>query len=269
MSYRTSSMEVHDAPPLRPPGPLPRAPGATAFSVISMAHVALGYVSKRCKGASGEGKLTDLAWMKTYIGTETAITGHLTPEEFGCYERLRRHYWQHGSLPEDNGRLIRITGVAPDQWIAMADAIGLLLAEALPKLEQERWQAAGSREKKIAAGKLGASKRWGADTKNSKSNGSANGKPMADAIAKPPVCQWPSASASDEVRFEEGLAPPPMRARETAPSEEPLEPFSTDSEARSYLRRKGVPDEQLETLTNKLQAWRLYESEIAKFERAA
>ncbi|MGO4841244.1 DUF1376 domain-containing protein, partial [Rhizobiaceae sp. 2RAB30] len=48
--------------------------------------------------------------MKTYIGDEAAVTGHLTAEEFGAYERLRRHYWQHGGLPDDEARLTRITG---------------------------------------------------------------------------------------------------------------------------------------------------------------
>lgn len=105
--------------------------------------------------------MSDLAWMKTFIGTETALTGHLTPEEFGAYERARRHYWQHGNLPEDDARLVRITGVDLGRWAAVASAIILLLADALPRLDQERVAASVKREKKIAAGRKRADARWG------------------------------------------------------------------------------------------------------------
>ncbi|MER8844036.1 DUF1376 domain-containing protein [Mesorhizobium australicum] len=147
--------------------------------------------------------MTDLAWMKVYIGTETAQTGHLTAEEFGAYERLRRHWWQHGSLPDDEPRLMRISGIDPGRWQDVANAIGPLMSESIRRLDQERSDATVKREKKVAAGHRGAEARWRID---GKSNASANGTSMAeplDTMAEPSVCQWPSASASDSSALDE------------------------------------------------------------------
>ncbi|ESW91721.1 hypothetical protein X773_01190 [Mesorhizobium sp. LSJC285A00] len=179
--------------------------------------------------------MTDLAWMKTYIGTETALTAHLTAEEFGAYERLRRHYWQHGSMPSDDARLVRISGIDPERWEAVAQAIGPLMSEGLQRLDAERSDATIKREKKVAAGHRGAEARWRI---NGKTNALANGTTMADAseeMAEPSVCQWPSASASasdssalDEK--EEGLEP--ARAK-------PNVLTMSMAEARAHLEKEG------------------------------
>ena len=96
--------------------------------------------------------MTDLAWMKTLYrhrdGPDRPSHGRRIA---GAYERLRRHYWQHGNLPEGDARLIRISSVEPDRWAAIAPAIFPLLATALPKLDQERSEASGKREKKVAS----------------------------------------------------------------------------------------------------------------------
>jgi uncharacterized protein YdaU (DUF1376 family) len=177
--------------------------------------------------------MTDLAWMKTYIGTETAFTGHLTAEEFGAYERLRRHCWQHGGLPDDGARLTRISGIEPERWASIASAIVPLLAEALPRLDSERLEAATKREKKVAAGRKGAEARWFLD---GKPIANANGKPMADAMRMPMENQWPSASALDEERYEEGLAPTRARARER----DAIPQVSTLAAAEAWLRKNGI-----------------------------
>lgn len=156
--------------------------------------------------------MTDLAWMKTYIGTETAQTGHLTAEEFGAYERLRRHYWQHGMLPDDNTRLMRITGVDVDRWEPVRSAICSLFADGwrLPRLDEERSTAAEKREMAIGRGKKGADARW---KKNASSNALSNASSMQEAMQKAMLEHYPSASASEEVRNEEGVAPTHAHAR--------------------------------------------------------
>lgn len=183
--------------------------------------------------------MTDLAWMKTYIGTETALTGHLTAEEFGAYERLRRHHWQHRRLPDDETRLMRIAGVEPEQWHRIASAIVPLLAEALPRLDQERAEAAAKREKKVAAGRKGAASRW----QNGTTSANANSKTMATAMADASFCQWPSASASDEVRYEERLVPTRTHARDLPSDHSPTERidrrFSDKNGAGAWLAAQG------------------------------
>jgi uncharacterized protein YdaU (DUF1376 family) len=203
--------------------------------------------------------------MKTYIGDEAALTGHLTAEEFGAYERLRRHCWQHGSLPDGDARLMRIGGVEPERWSDVASAIIPLLAEALPKLDQERSEAAEKREKKIAAGQKGARKRWG---ENSSINSSAigtttstpngNGAAMAEPIAT-------STSTRSKGAYEEGLAPTRTHthAREAEPSEYPFDPPETVEQGRRFLEARGVKPEEMEAKLTKLMNWRLYPSEVA------
>jgi len=162
--------------------------------------------------------MTDLAWMPLYIGDEAAVTGHLTAEEFGAYERLRRHYWQHGNLPDDAGRLTRITGIEPERWPAVREAIGSLVEDALSRLADQRADAEAKRERKVAAGRKGARSRWRSAEADGKRNAVANGKRMAEPLANALPNQWPPAPAPDEERYEEGLVPTRMHARETIPS---------------------------------------------------
>jgi uncharacterized protein YdaU (DUF1376 family) len=55
--------------------------------------------------------------MPLYIADYLADTAHLTATESGAYLHLIMHYWQHGSLPEDDDRLARIAaGMAVEQW---------------------------------------------------------------------------------------------------------------------------------------------------------
>lgn len=209
--------------------------------------------------------MSGLAWMKTYIGTETAITGHLTAEEFGAYERLRRHLWQHGVIPEDEERLSRITGMDVDRWRKIANAITPLLADAIANLLQERISAANKRQKKIDAGKKGAESRWqnhGKTIDHADTDSKANGSRMANDIAQPMRNQWPSASASDEVRYEEELALSRTHARDLEPSEYPLDPPETAEEGRAFLERRKVPEEQIEHLLSRLMNFQLYERDL-------
>lgn len=182
--------------------------------------------------------MSDLAWMKTYIGDEAAVTGHLTAEEFGAYERLRRHFWQHGQLPEDDARLSRIIGLDPDRWQNMASAIVPLMANAMAKLERERTEAASRRAKRVAAGKAGAAAKWGSGNNNGNRNADANGKGMANAMAKPMPLPRAPAPAPDEERYEERLVP---AGQSRISSQEEYDAYSLERETRrnAYAAAKG------------------------------
>lgn len=215
--------------------------------------------------------MTDLAWMKTYIGDEAALTGHLTPEEFGCYERLRRHYWQHNSIPDEEGRLIRITGVDPDRWPAIRSAIEPLFGEGwrLERLDQERSDAAEKREKKIAAGRKGAQSRWGNGATNSNTNADANGKRIAEPMAEEWQPQWQTHRFANSHQHQHHnqqayeSSHQPTRARDTEPTEYPIDPPENADAGRRFLESKGVKPEDMQSKLTKLMAFRLYPSEIA------
>lgn len=125
-------------------------------------------------------------------------------------------------MPDEQGRLSRITGVEPDRWPAVREAIEELVGAALQRLSDQREQAAAKRERKVAAGRKGAQTRWGgaeADSKgNAVANANANGRTIATAIAEPMRNQWPPAPAPDEERYEEGLVLTRTHAREPIPS---------------------------------------------------
>lgn len=204
--------------------------------------------------------MTDLAWMKTYIGDEAALTGHLTPEEFCAYERMRRHYWQHGSLPDDDDRLIRITGIDVERWPAVREGIRSLFDDGwrLTRLDQERSEASDKRERAIRRSQKAAEARWGKPA-NASSNAASNANRMHQAVPQAMLEQCPPAPAPDEVRYEEGLVP--TRTREE--NEYPLDPPETAEQGRRFLESRGVKPQDMEAKLTKLMAWRLYPSEVA------
>lgn len=214
--------------------------------------------------------MTDLAWMKTYIGDEAALTGHLTAEEFGAYERLRRHYWQHGRLPDDDSRRMRVTGVDPDRWDGVRSAICELFDEGwrLPRLDLERDVAEVKRERKVAAGRKGAAQRWRPGSRTNADAIPANdGKPIADAnskrmaepMAKAMDSQWPP--APDEVRYDERYALTRTHARDDD-EELPLDPPEDEGEGRDWLIRQGVWPKHVPDLLPDLMAGALRRSRI-------
>ncbi|MBX3598583.1 MAG: DUF1376 domain-containing protein [Rhizobiaceae bacterium] len=183
-----------------------------------------------------------LPWLKTYIGDEAALTLHLNSAEFGAYERLRRHYWQHGSLPEVAERMARITGVDLEKWPAIWGAIEPLLVN-FERLDFERGDAAAKRERKITAGRKGAQKRWGDGRINGNANGFASGKPNGSASAEngksnglpndttngSPVA---TSTSTRDAAYEEKVDP--THARGDIPA------FSNAAQFREWLSEKNV-----------------------------
>lgn len=59
------------------------------------------------------------AWMPIYWGDYLRDTRDLTTLQHGAYLLLIGHYWQHESLPNDEGQLAAITGLTVNKWRAI------------------------------------------------------------------------------------------------------------------------------------------------------
>jgi uncharacterized protein YdaU (DUF1376 family) len=211
--------------------------------------------------------------MKTYIGDEAALTGHLTPEEFGCYERLRRHYWQHGGLPDDDARLIRITGVDADRWEAIRSGICDLFDEGwrLPRLDHERDEAAAKRVRAIERSQKALEARWKKNaSSNPSSTATSNAYGMRQGMQQGMLEQCPPAPAPDEVRLGGKVSSyAGARTRETEPTEYAIDPPETVEQGRRFLEGRHVPPQDMEAKLTKLMAFRLYPSELEPYRRSA
>ncbi len=62
-------------------------------------------------------------WMPLYVFDYIADTTHLTTTEHGAYFLLIMHYWIHGSLPNNEETIRRITKMTVRQWVQSRDVI--------------------------------------------------------------------------------------------------------------------------------------------------
>jgi len=129
--------------------------------------------------------MTSLPWMPVFPGDELAETAHLSTEEFGAYQLLKMALWQHKTLPSDEARLARIARLDPAGWAAVRPMLLPLFGAGWTheKLEQQRLTAEQEREKKSAAAKKAAAKRWSGQTNNAMGNANAYATAHADAYA--------------------------------------------------------------------------------------
>ena len=62
-------------------------------------------------------------WMPLYIGDYLRKTTHLDATGSGAYLHLIMHYWDHGSLPNDDGKLARIAKLTPRQYAKLRPSL--------------------------------------------------------------------------------------------------------------------------------------------------
>lgn len=106
------------------------------------------------------------AWMPLYVADYLADTGHLSTVEHGAYMLLIMHYWQNSGLPQEDAKLARIARMPLRDWQAIRDTIADLFADGWrhKRIDAELSRASEVTSKRSAAGKAGASARYGKRT---------------------------------------------------------------------------------------------------------
>jgi len=67
--------------------------------------------------------VTKKPWMPLYIGDYLRKTTHLDARGSGAYLHLIMHYWDHGSLPNDDRELARIAKLTPRQYTKLRPSL--------------------------------------------------------------------------------------------------------------------------------------------------
>lgn len=101
--------------------------------------------------------------MPFYVSLYLGKTSHLTTLEHGAYLLLILHYWQVGGLPADDIKLAKIAHLSDQQWSKIRCTIADFFEPDWKheKVEHELSVAASLIGKRSAAGKAGASARYG------------------------------------------------------------------------------------------------------------
>ena len=97
------------------------------------------------------------AWMPLYVADYLADTAHLGALESGAYLHLIMHYWQTGSLPDDERKLARIAKMTDTQWKKSRKTLADFFKENWrhERIDRELSEAQSAYERRANAGKRG------------------------------------------------------------------------------------------------------------------
>ena len=117
--------------------------------------------------------MSTMSWMPLYIGDYRADTTHLSAAQHGAYLLLIMHYWQQGSLPDDDEQLARIACMTLAEWRRNRPIIRAFFGDGWHhrRIDREMEKAVTAYEKRSRAGQKGNAKRW-ADRRNAIALGS-------------------------------------------------------------------------------------------------
>lgn len=97
------------------------------------------------------------AWMPLYVGDLMADTQHLSPAEFGAYLLLICHYWQKGSLPDNDRQLARVARMTAAEWKEIRPVLATFFGRKWrhKRIDEELQKKAVSYRRRAAAGRKG------------------------------------------------------------------------------------------------------------------
>jgi len=95
--------------------------------------------------------------MPLYVGEYLADTAHLTATQSGAYLHLIMHYWQHGSLPQENFQLAMIAKLPQSDFENMKALLFEFFSDGWKhkRVERELLLAKEAHNRRSAAGRLG------------------------------------------------------------------------------------------------------------------
>lgn len=165
-----------------------------------------------------------------------ASTAMWSADEVGHYIRLLIIQWDHGHLPDDLGRLERVSPGIGEVWatLEVKFPVGDDGHRRNLRMEEHRERAMELKQARSSAGRAGAAQRWG---KNGKGNGKRNGNridlPLANGMAK----RWPpSPSPNKEITDDDNAAP----IRETGQSASSSSDFLSDDPREAWAEFRAA-----------------------------
>jgi hypothetical protein len=104
-----------------------------------------------------------LPFMPMYWGDYWRDTTHLSDAEHVSYLRLISHYWQHGSLPDEDVRLARIAGRSKADWDEIKPMLQAFFEHGWKhsRIERELKKEIITKERFTERAKKAATARWG------------------------------------------------------------------------------------------------------------
>lgn len=98
-----------------------------------------------------------LPWMPLYIRDYLADTAHLRAAQSGAYLHLIMHYWQRGSLPDDDDQLAAIAKMPDKEWRQNRPLIEAFFQPGWkhPRIDAEKADAHAKYEQRVGAGRTG------------------------------------------------------------------------------------------------------------------
>lgn len=117
--------------------------------------------------------MSTMSWMPLYVGDYLADTTHLSAAQHGAYLLLIMHYWQQGTLPDDDEQLARIARMTLAEWRRNRPIICAFFGDGWrhSRVDNEMAKAVAAYEKRSRAGQKGNAKRW-SDRRNAIALGS-------------------------------------------------------------------------------------------------
>lgn len=100
-------------------------------------------------------------WMPLYVGDYRADTTHLNATQHGAYLLLIMHYWQQGSLPDDDAQLARIACLSAAEWRRHRPVVRAFFSEGWRhgRIDREMEGAEAAYERRSKAGRAGGKAR--------------------------------------------------------------------------------------------------------------